>query len=59
MSLLQVTLFLTILLSVGQTTRQTDAEESKNVSHSFVSLTRVDLAHSAEDHMTDEVVLDR
>ena len=38
--------------------RQTDTDESKNVSRSFVVLTRVDLAHSAEDHVTDEVVLD-
>ena len=59
MALLRLTLFLTILLSVGQTPRQTDAEESKNVSCPFVIPSVIDLAHSAEDCWIDDVVLDR
>ena len=42
MAQLRLSLLLTILLSIGQTTRQTDIAESKNVSRSFGFLTFID-----------------
>ena len=59
MALLHFTLFLTILLSVGQTTRQTDEEEPTNVSCSIVFPTSVDLDPLAKSSVSDEVVPDR
>ena len=42
MAQLRLSLLLTILLSIGQTTRQTDTAELKNVSRSFVLPTFID-----------------
>ena len=59
MALLRFSLLLTILLSVGQTTRQTDEEEPTNVSCSIVFPTSVDLDPLAKSSVSDEVVPDR
>ena len=54
MALLRFSLLLTIFLSIGQTTRQTDTVESKNVSRSSVFLTFVDPVALAKGHVTNK-----
>ena len=54
MALLRFSLLLTILLSTGQTTRQTDTVESKNVSRSSVFPTFVDPVALAKGHATNK-----
>ena len=53
MAQLRLSLLLTILLSIGQTTRQTDTAELKNVSYPFVIPTSVDPVHLAKIHVTN------
>ena len=54
MAQLRLSLLLTILLSIGQTTRQTDTVESKNVSRSSVILTVIDPVALAKGHVTNK-----
>ena len=54
MAQLRLSLLLTILLSIGQTTRQTDTVESKNVSRSSVFPTFVDPVALAKGHVTNK-----
>ena len=54
MAQLRLSLLLTILLSIGQTTRQTDTVESKNVSCPSVLPTFVDPVALAKGHVTNK-----